>query len=242
MQRCSATLAVDLLAPLGGPAGARRCYCPGVISPALPAIACGVAMAPLLAAERVESLAGKWIAKPIASLAFVAVGLTAGAADTRYGAAILTGLVLALIGDVLLIAGGAGLSFLLGLGSFLLGHVAYAVAFVIRGVAPLPAISAAVVLVAILVPVARWLLPHAGKLRGPVIAYMIVITAMVALAAGTVAGHGHPVIAAGAIAFYLSDLSVARDRFVAPGFDNRAWGLPLYYGAQVLLAWSVAGA
>ena len=29
---------------------------------------------------------------------------------------------------------------------------------------------------------------------------------------------------------------VARDRFIAPGFANAAWGLPLYYGAQLVLA------
>jgi len=31
---------------------------------------------------------------------------------------------------------------------------------------------------------------------------------------------------------------VARDRFVAQGFINRAWGLPMYYGGQLLLAYS----
>ena len=41
-----------------------------------------------------------------------------------------------------------------------------------------------------------------------------------------------------AVAFYLSDVSVARDRFVAPGFGNRIWGLPLYYAAQLLFALS----
>jgi hypothetical protein len=29
---------------------------------------------------------------------------------------------------------------------------------------------------------------------------------------------------------------VARDRFLRHEFLNRAWGLPLYYGAQLLLA------
>lgn len=40
--------------------------------------------------------------------------------------------------------------------------------------------------------------------------------------------------------FWCSDLAVARDRFIAPGFVNRLWGLPLYYAAQVAFAWSVA--
>ena len=48
-----------------------------------------------------------------------------------------------------------------------------------------------------------------------------------------------PLILGGALAFYLSDLSVARDRFIREAFVNRLWGLPLYYGAQLLLAATV---
>ena len=43
-------------------------------------------------------------------------------------------------------------------------------------------------------------------------------------------------LAVGALAFTASDVSVARDRFVKHEFVNRAWGLPLYFGAQLLLA------
>ena len=43
-------------------------------------------------------------------------------------------------------------------------------------------------------------------------------------------------VPAGALLFYLSDLAVARDRFVVRRFASRAWGLPAYYLAQVLLA------
>jgi uncharacterized membrane protein YhhN len=74
-----------------------------------------------------------------------------------------------------------------------------------------------------------------GKLRGPVMAYIVVITGMVALAAGSRSAW----IAAAATAFFVSDLSVARDRFVAPGFGNRLWGLPLYYSAQILFVLSI---
>jgi hypothetical protein len=45
------------------------------------------------------------------------------------------------------------------------------------------------------------------------------------------------------VAFYLSDLSVARDRFIAPSIENKVWGWPLYFGAQMVLAsaaWSRA--
>jgi uncharacterized membrane protein YhhN len=41
----------------------------------------------------------------------------------------------------------------------------------------------------------------------------------------------------GAVLFFVSDVAVARDRFVEPSWKNRAWGLPAYYAGQLLLAW-----
>ena len=46
-------------------------------------------------------------------------------------------------------------------------------------------------------------------------------------------------IPVGAVMFTASDIAVVRDRFVAPGFVNRLWGLPLYYAAQLIIAWSI---
>jgi hypothetical protein len=43
----------------------------------------------------------------------------------------------------------------------------------------------------------------------------------------------------GALLFYLSDLFVARDRFIKNESLNRFVGLPMYYGGQFLLAFSV---
>ena len=76
-------------------------------------------------------------------------------------------------------------------------------------------------------------------MRGPVMAYMAVISCMVIAAASTFAHAVAWPLLVGALMFYGSDLSVARDRFVRPGFANSIWGLPLYYGGQILLAWSV---
>ena len=67
------------------------------------------------------------------------------------------------------------------------------------------------------------------------IAYVVAITAMVI---GAIA-LGNPRFLAGAALFFASDLAVARDKFVAPGFTNRAWGLPAYYAGQLLIAWSL---
>ena len=76
-------------------------------------------------------------------------------------------------------------------------------------------------------------------MRGPVLAYVAVISSMVLLAAGTVGADARPAILIGAVAFYVSDLAVARHRFVAKTFWNKTWGLPLYYGAQLVLASTV---
>ena len=69
--------------------------------------------------------------------------------------------------------------------------------------------------------------------------YIGVISLMVATSIGAVAAGAPIVLAVGAIVFALSDLFVARERFVQKGFVNSALGLPAYFGAQLLLAASV---
>jgi uncharacterized membrane protein YhhN len=199
-----------------------------------------VATAALLAAERAGWQPGVWGAKPVAAAGFVGAAWANGALATPYGSWILLGLVLSLAGDVLLIPKERPRVFLVGLVAFLLGHVAYTIAFAVRGL-DLPTVAVALVAVLALGLLAlRWLLPHVGaSMRRPVLAYVVVISGMLACAAGTVGYAGMPALFAGAFAFYLSDLAVARQRFVARSFWNKAWGLPLYFGAQLVLAWTV---
>ena len=88
------------------------------------------------------------------------------------------------------------------------------------------------------------LLPSLADMRVPVMAYIIVITAMV-IGAFTVLGDtalhstGRFMVLFGAVSFYISDLFVARDRFLKTEFANRLVGLPLYYAGQFLLAFSI---
>ena len=70
--------------------------------------------------------------------------------------------------------------------------------------------------------------------------YLCVIGVMVVAAISAVVAGTHWLIAAGAIGFALSDLSVARDQFVRPALINRVWGLPLYFASQMMIAASVA--
>ncbi len=200
-----------------------------------------LATAGLLLAEARGSQRGKWATKPVAALGFLLAALGAGALTSEYGRVVFGGLLLSMLGDLLLIPKSRR-TFLAGLVAFLLGHVAFAAAFALRGQAlgrALPTLAVVAVAGAL---VWRWLSPHIeGPMRAPVAAYFIVISAMVATAAGASHHPGGLVGLVGALMFYGSDLSVARDRFVAHGFSNRAWGLPLYFAAQLVIAASTAG-
>jgi uncharacterized membrane protein YhhN len=105
-----------------------------------------VATAALLAAERAGWQPGVWVAKPIAAAGFVGAAWANGALATPYGTWILLGLVLSLAGDVLLIPKERPRVFLFGLVAFLLGHVAYTIAFAVRGL-DLPTVAVAMVAV-----------------------------------------------------------------------------------------------
>jgi uncharacterized membrane protein YhhN len=200
-------------------------------------VVCAVAVAGLLAADRSGSRAGLWLAKPVASLAFLWVALAAGALDSGYGRWVLLGLALCLAGDVLLIPHERKAAFRAGVFAFLAGHLAFSVAFLSRPIDPLGLAAAAVVLALALAAVLRWLSPSVpADMALPVRAYLVVIGVMSALACGVTAAGGPWAVAVGALAFTASDVSVARDRFVRHEFVNRAWGLPLYYAAQLAIA------
>ena len=157
---------------------------------------------------------------------------------------VLVGLVLGLTGDVCLALRG-DTAFRAGLLVFLLGHVAYLVAFALIVRRPEDwSTSLHLLIVAAGTGALYWLWPRLGSMRGPVIAYVVVISAMVAAAITAASnpllpGVGRWTLLLGAICFYFSDLCVARNRFVENQFVNRLIGLPLYYGGQFLIAFSV---
>jgi len=207
------------------------------VIPMLPIVVCAVAVTGLLVAEARGSQRGLWLTKPVASLAFLWVALAAGALESTYGRWVLLGLALCLAGDLLLIPKERKAAFRAGVFAFLAGHVAFSVAFLGLPIDPLGLAVAAVVLALALAAVLRWLSPSVtADMVLPVRAYMLVIGIMSALACGVTAAGGPWQVAVGALAFTASDVSVARDRFVRHEFMNRAWGLPLYYAAQLLIA------
>ena len=197
-----------------------------------------VGLGGLLMGEWKDRPALRAVSKPVASLGFIVAAIGFGALESRYGKIVLLGLVLGAIGDVCLL-GKAKQYFIAGLVSFLLGHVAYVVAFSTLPISVPQALIAAAVMAAVMVALARWVFPHAPDMRVPIGVYMLVIAAMCVVAVGAGAAGAPWMIPVGALMFTVSDIFVVRDRFVAPGFINRLWGLPLYYAAQLIIAWSI---
>ncbi len=179
----------------------------------------------------------QWIAKPAASAVFVALGFVRADFRSSFDLLLIGGLTLGMAGDILLID---RRTFRAGLLTFLAGHGAYIAAFwtIVKPtgwmIAPL----------AILLPAALlsvwWLRPHAGSMFGAVLAYIAVISVMAWGGVALALRHLLPSITGVAVVlFFLSDLAVARHRFVRAAFVNRLFGLPAYYAAQILLALTV---
>jgi uncharacterized membrane protein YhhN len=197
----------------------------------------------LLYFEKIGSQKGKLPSKSILSCLFIFTVLVQAHPIPVYYHLLLAGLICCLAGDVFL-AMPQDRMFLLGLVSFLLGHVFYGISFFYVAdvsrwtwIGGLAAFSVSAL-------VFYWLRPHLGDMLIPVAAYIIVITVM-AVGACTVLGDaglnfiGRLLAFAGAVSFYLSDLFVARERFLKPEYANRLIGLPMYYCGQFLLAFSV---
>ncbi len=146
----------------------------------------------------------------------VAAAVAWGAAGSGLGLALLAGLALCALGDVLLIPR-AGPLLLAGMAAFGLGHVTFAAAFLAHGVA-WPALAVGAAVAAVLAAVVwRWLGPRLGSAdRLPVALYVVVIGFMLAGAAGALGAGAPPGLAVGGALFAASDLAVAQDRFVAP--------------------------
>ena len=204
------------------------------------AYVCGIACFTLVAGLVLQLPLLSIASKLVASTAFIAVAISGGALRSRYGKALLFGLVLSWFGDVFLLSE-AKQWFLLGLGGFLLAHIAYVAAFSISGIERNWSLGALVPVAVVAMLVSLWGAPYLPPdMVWPVRAYTVVISLMVVTAFGTLGAGATPLIVAGAVLFYLSDLSVAAMRFTDPLFPTYVLGLPLYYGGQLCLALSIA--
>jgi uncharacterized membrane protein YhhN len=180
----------------------------------------------------------EYVAKPATLVALIVVALVLDPTHADVRTWFVIALVLSLGGDVFLMLPRD--LFVFGLASFLLGHVAYVVGFALHSPGePAPVLtSAAVVIVAALL--ATRLLR--GLRRGghrelvvPVVAYVVVISTMVAMALAS----GNVLAAIGALLFMGSDSLIGETRFVQP----RPWGpvaiMVTYHLGQAFLVLSL---
>ena len=209
---------------------------PGLAAITVAALATGLHL-------RAEYRGPRWqvyLFKPLIVAALLLLAVFASPVHgSRYQMAIAIGLACSLVGDILLMLPGD--RFLPGLGSFLLAHLAYLVAFssgtplATAPVLLLPLLAAAAILLRVL-----W--PSLGRLRLPVALYAAAILLMVWRAWArqrALPGPGASLAAAGAILFMVSDAILALNRFHRPFPGAQAWVMTTYATAQTLIAASV---
>jgi uncharacterized membrane protein YhhN len=206
-------------------------------------VSAAILLAVLLFFEKKENQKRKLLTKTILSCLFVFTAIVQPHPIPGYFYLLIIGLVFCLGGDVFLALPQERM-FLLGLVSFLLGHVFYILSFFYVADVSSSTWIGAVIGLLVSGAVFFWLRRHLSSLLIPVVAYMIVITIMV-VGAWTVVGDenlnlsGRLLVFFGALSFYFSDVFVARDRFLKTEFANRLLGLPMYYIGQFLLAFSI---
>jgi len=197
----------------------------------------------LLYYEKKEDRKPLLIGKSVLSLLFVITALLQLHPVPDYYHYLFAGLIFCLIGDVCL-ALPQKKAFMVGLVAFLVGHVLYTVCF--SALTQIyDWISAWLFIIFCMSALTfLWLRPHLKSMLVPVLLYILVITVMVSGAWGvfwksSFQISGRIFILLGSLCFYVSDVFVARNKFIKEEYRNRLLGLPLYYTGQFLLAFSV---
>jgi uncharacterized membrane protein YhhN len=130
---------------------------------------------------------------------------------------------------------------LFGLLAFAGAQALYTAGFFARSSMDILSIAVAgVVMATTAVAILAWLSPHLPEaMKTPVAVYVGVISVMVVAAFGTSGTLVDPRIPTAAVLFVISDVFVARQQFVVQDPWNRIVGLPTYYSAQVLFAFTI---
>ena len=182
-----------------------------------------------------------YLLKPLTTALILGAALSlAPASGAAYRLTVVAALALSLLGDICLMFEGDAW-FTAGLGSFLLAHVGFIVAF-LKGVTL--ALPPAWTLLPLLygLGLCAWLLPRAGSLRIPVALYCLVLLGMTLAAALRLqALGGRPALLAvsGALLFVVSDSSLALRKFAGPYRVAQALILSTYWVSIGLIAGSV---
>lgn len=206
------------------------------------------ALAAVVAVAVFAALIAYWVgsqlaygaAKTVASVAFVGIAVVGGALTEAWSAIALVALVVATLGDVALAFPGHR-ALLIGMALFTVGYLTLSVSFVVAGLGNAEYSIAGLVAAGALALLSwNWLHPHlSDRWRRPTAVYHLVIAVMLATGISMALASSRLFLLAGIVMLALSDVAVARERFVSPGIHNKVWGLPLYYAGMVFVAFSL---
>jgi len=181
-----------------------------------------------------------YIFKPLTTILIIGIALLGVSPNALYKTLIIIGLIFCLGGDIFLML--PAKYFIMGLVSFLIGHIFYIAAFATDGGLELSWWLLPLIVYGGIIY--RILHPHLGKMRGPVIAYLVVILTMAWQALTRWSGlqtMSALLAAIGAMTFVVSDTALALDRFRQKYHSARVIVLSTYWLAQWLIALSVGG-
>ncbi len=182
-----------------------------------------------------------YLFKPLTTTLILLLALSGDGGDSRYRLLIGLGLLFSLAGDIFLMLPED--RFLQGLVSFLITHLVYLTAFAMRAAPPAPAQAALIGLPFFLYGsgLLALLWRHLGRMKLPVAAYALIISAMAWQASVWAAtGGGGPARYAviGSVLFVLSDSILAIRRFRRPFHLAQALILSTYFAGQTWIALS----
>jgi uncharacterized membrane protein YhhN len=187
-----------------------------------------------IGAEYAGARRGIYVFKPLTVL--LIIGIAVAGESSLYKYLILAGLLCSLAGDIFLMLPKD--RFIPGLISFLVAHLFYIAAFTLDS-GRTPSLLTALPLLIYGGVMLRMLFPSLGKMKAPVIVYMLVILLMVWQASNRYASAGVPgsgLAFAGATLFAVSDSLLASNRFRRPFRSAQLLILSSYFAAQ----WSIA--
>ncbi len=197
-----------------------------------------------IAADRRVRQPWFYLAKPLTTLLIMLLAYIQLAPWPDYRSWVLAAYLGCLLGDIALMFPGSR-AFMLGLTSFLIGHLlliaAFAAETTLTTVPSVAMLIAAAVFVALVLAYLRWLLPRTGKLAPAVVLYVLALMAMVLTTLWRAAGAADDsawIVCAGALLFALSDATLAYCKFVRAPSWGQAAILSSYYSAIGLIAWA----
>ena len=188
----------------------------------------------------------EYLCKPATMVALVVAALALDPTNGAQRGWFVAAFVLSIAGDVFLMLPERPLgpvdTFVAGLASFLLGHVAFIAGLWVAGVEGPRLAAGAVLVVVLMLTLGRRI--TTGVRAGPdpslvvaVTAYMVVISAMVASAIGT----GVALAIVGSLLFYCSDALIAWNRFIEARRRGPLAIIVTYHAAQAGLLLALVG-